>query len=62
MNETWIKMENKYKNTCDYCNRAIFTGDTILWNPDTMKSTHLPEMCEWLGIRAKMPNRRKVKS
>ena len=61
MNEIWIKMENKYKNTCDYCNRTISTGDTILWNPETMKSTHLIEMCEWLGIRAKMPNRRKVR-
>jgi hypothetical protein len=62
MNDTWIKIENKYKNTCSYCNRAMFTGDLILWNPETMDSKHLPEMCEWLGIRAKMPKRRKVNS
>jgi len=50
----WIKMINRYKNTCIVCNRAIFKGDEILWNPDISgQSRHLPEMCEWLGYAKK---------
>lgn len=57
----WIRLENKYKNTCVVCNRAIFKGDEILWNPQISgQSRHLPEMCEWLGSRKQMPKRRKI--
>jgi len=55
----WRRIVNKYKNTCVVCNRTMVTGDEILWNPEMPgQSRHLPEVCEWLGTRKKMPKRR----
>lgn len=58
--DDFVKITAKFKNTCSHCNRAMFKGETILWNKKTQKATHLPEMCEFLGIRKKMPKRRKT--
>lgn len=57
---TWKQITNKYKNTCCVCNRAISSGEIILWNRDNSLVMHLPETCEFLGIRKKMPARRKI--
>jgi hypothetical protein len=57
---SWIKLENKYKNTCCVCYRAIQKGDLILWNPDRVgQSRHLPEVCDWLGYRKQKTSSRK---
>lgn len=56
----WVRMINRYKNTCCVCNRVIRTDDEMLWNPEIAgQSRHLPEVCEWLGFRKAMPSRRK---
>jgi hypothetical protein len=34
------------------------SGELILWNKITKESMHQPEMCNFLGIRKKMPKRR----
>jgi len=49
----WVRMTNKYKNTCGFCNRAVEAGDPILWSKEKRLITHLPEMCTFLGIRKK---------
>jgi hypothetical protein len=36
----------------------MVTGELILWNKKTKESMHQPEMCNFLGIRKKMPKRR----
>ena len=60
---SWLTITNNYKNTCCVCNRSMQTGEKILWNPNIPgESRHLPEVCEWLGIRKPMPKRRKVKA
>lgn len=56
----WKQITNKYKNTCCVCNRSISHGETILWNKENSMVMHLPEMCQLLGIRKKMPARRKI--
>ena len=38
------------------------TGELILWNKETKESMHQPELCNLLGIRKKMPKRRKEES
>ena len=54
----WITISNKYKKTCTVCNRAMATGELILWNKETGQSMHHPELCNLLGIRKKMPSRK----
>lgn len=56
---SWKQITNKYKNTCSVCNRSIDVGDIILWHKEEKQVMHLPEMCAFLGIRKKMPKRRK---
>jgi len=56
----WVIITNKYKKTCSVCNRAMVTGELILWNKDTGQSMHQPEMCNLLGIRKKMPSRKEA--
>ncbi len=56
----WKQITNKYRNTCCVCNRSIAMGDIILWNKDHSLVMHLPEVCEFLGTRKKMPPRRKI--
>jgi hypothetical protein len=56
----WITITNKYKKTCNVCNRAMVTGELILWNKETGQSMHQPEMCNLLGIRKKMPSRKEA--
>jgi hypothetical protein len=56
----WASITNKYKKTCSVCNRAMVTGELILWNKDTGQSMHQPEMCNLLGIRKKMPSRKEA--
>lgn len=56
----WKQITNRYKNTCCVCNRSISMGEIILWNKDHSMVMHLPEMCELLGTRKKMPARRKI--
>jgi hypothetical protein len=56
----WKQITNKYKNTCCVCNRSISMGEIILWNKEHSMVMHLPEMCQLLGIRKKMPARRKI--
>jgi hypothetical protein len=55
---SWKQLTNKYKNTCCVCNRSIDAGDVILWNKDQSLVCHLPEMCEFLGIRKKRKSTR----
>lgn len=62
INSNWITITNKYKKTCVVCNRAMFTGELILWNKENKQSMHHPEMCNFLGIRKKMPSRKIQKS
>jgi hypothetical protein len=54
----WVSITNKYKKTCSVCNRTMVTGELILWNKETKESMHQVEMCNFLGIRKKMPKRR----
>ena len=56
----WKQITNKYKNTCCVCNRSISMGEIILWNKEHSMVMHLPEMCQLLGTRKKMPPRRKI--
>lgn len=49
----WRQITNKYKSTCCVCNRAISSGETILWHKDESLVQHLPEMCKFLGTRKK---------
>jgi hypothetical protein len=56
----WKQITNRYRNTCCVCNRSISMGEIILWNKDHSMVMHLPEMCELLGTRKKMPPRRKI--
>jgi hypothetical protein len=56
----WVSITNKYKKTCTVCNRAMVTGELILWNKETKESMHQPEMCNLLGIRKKMPSRKEA--
>jgi hypothetical protein len=58
IDEKWLSITNKYKKTCAVCNRSMDTGELILWNKETKESMHYPEMCNFLGIRKKMPKRR----
>lgn len=55
----WKQITNRYKNTCSVCNRSIASGEIILWNREHSLVMHLPEMCNFLGIRKKMPKRAK---
>ncbi len=59
INSKWITIRNKYKNTCFVCNRSMMTGELILWNKETKQSMHQPQLCNFLGIRKKMPKRKK---
>lgn len=54
----WVTITNKYKKTCSVCNRTMVAGESILWNKETSQSMHHPEMCNFLGIRKKMPSRK----
>lgn len=56
----WKQITNRYKNTCCVCNRSISIGDNILWHKEEKLVMHLPEICEFLGTRKKMPKRRKI--
>jgi hypothetical protein len=58
IDDKWLTIINKYKKTCNVCNRAMVTGELILWNKETGQSMHQPEMCNLLGIRKKMPSRK----
>jgi hypothetical protein len=58
LDNDWLTIINKYKKTCNVCNRSMVTGELILWNKKTKESMHQPEMCNFLGIRKKMPKRR----
>lgn len=58
IDSNWVNITNKYKKTCIVCNRAMLAGDLILWNKETSQSMHHPEMCNFLGIRKKMPSRK----
>jgi hypothetical protein len=58
IDDKWVTITNKYKKTCVVCNRVMITGDLILWNKETSQSMHHPEMCNFLGIRKKMPSRK----
>jgi hypothetical protein len=58
IDEKWLTITNKYKKTCSVCNRTMVTGESILWNKETKESMHHPEMCNFLGIRKKMPSRK----
>ena len=58
IDDKWLTIINKYKKTCNICNRAMVTGELILWNKETGQSMHQPEMCNLLGIRKKMPSRK----
>lgn len=58
IDSNWVTITNKYKKTCIVCNRAMLAGDLILWNKETSQSMHHPEMCNFLGIRKKMPSRK----
>ena len=58
IDNSWVTITNKYKKTCIVCNRAMLAGDLILWNKETSQSMHHPEMCNFLGIRKKMPSRK----
>ena len=58
IDDKWVTITNKYKKTCVVCNRAMVTGELILWNKDTGQSMHQVEMCNLLGIRKKMPSRK----
>jgi hypothetical protein len=60
LNDKWLTITNKYKKTCTVCNRTMVTGELILWNKETKESMHQPEMCNFLGIRKKMPKRRLI--
>jgi hypothetical protein len=40
----------------------MVTGELILWNKQTKESKHHPQMCNFLGIRKKMPKRRMQES
>lgn len=60
LDSNWLTIANKYKKTCNVCNRTMVTGELILWNKITKESMHQPEMCNFLGIRKKMPKRRVV--
>ena len=57
IDDSWITIKNKFKKTCSVCNRSMVTGDLILWNKETSQSKHHPQMCNFLGIRKKMPKR-----
>lgn len=56
----WKQITNKYRSTCCVCNRAISHGETILWHKEHSLVMHLPETCEFLGTRKKMPKRSKI--
>jgi hypothetical protein len=56
----WKQITNRYNNTCCVCNRKILSGETILWNKEHSLVMHLPETCEFLGTRKKMPKRKKI--
>jgi hypothetical protein len=58
IDDKWLTIINKYKKTCNVCNRAMITGELILWNKETGQSMHQPEMCNLLGVRKKMPSRK----
>ena len=58
LDSNWLQIINKYKKTCNVCNRSMASGELILWNKETKESMHQPEMCNFLGIRKKMPKRR----
>lgn len=58
IDNNWLPIINKYRNTCSVCNRTMVSGESILWNKTTKESMHQPEMCNFLGIRKKMPKRR----
>jgi hypothetical protein len=60
LDSNWLTIANKYKKTCNVCNRTMVTGELILWNKLTKESMHQPEMCNFLGIRKKMPKRRVI--
>ena len=60
IDDKWVTITNKYKKTCVVCNRAMMTGDLILWNKETSQSMHHPEMCKFLGTRKKMPSRKEA--
>ena len=62
LDNNWLTIINKYRKTCAVCNRSIMTGELILWNKETKESMHQPELCNLLGIRKKMPKRRKEES
>ena len=62
IDDSWITIKNKFKKTCSVCNRSMVTGELILWNKQTKESKHHPQMCNFLGIRKKMPKRRIEKS
>lgn len=56
----WKQITNKFKNTCCVCNRSISSGEIILWHKEQSLVMHLPELCNFLGTRKKMPPRRKI--
>ena len=56
----WKRITNKYQSTCCVCNRGISMGEIILWNKEHSLVQHLPDVCDLLGIRKKMPARRKI--
>ena len=56
----WKQITNKYRNTCCVCNRSISSCEIILWNKQHSYVMHLPEVCDLLGIRKKMPARRQI--
>ena len=56
----WVTITNKYKKTCSVCNRTMVAGESILWNKETSQSMHQPELCNFLGIRKKMPSRKEA--
>jgi len=58
IDSNWVTITNKYKKTCVVCNRSMMTGELILWNKETSQSMHHPELCNFLGIRKKMPSRK----
>lgn len=58
LDSNWLTIINKFKKTCSVCNRSMVTGELILWNKQTKQSMHQVKMCNFLGIRKKMPKRR----
>lgn len=60
IDDSWINITNKYKKTCVVCNRTMVAGESILWNKETSQSMHHPDLCNFLGIRKKMPSRKEA--